>query len=186
MKKILFLSIMTLILSCNNKKEIKIIYDKYEYEAIQGHNEKAEAYLDEILILDKNNTKYLKLKIPFLINKCKKFEAIKLIDQVLEKDEYNIELNIMKILLLSENDSKRQLLIRKMELLLEKKIKTDSTKREQAILNLILIKKLQKTNEIELLNYFENFDLTDEDKNLLRQNIKLSKENISNIVPICN
>lgn len=107
MKKLLLPFLLTVLtLSCNKKEQVDSLYKKYEHELIQGNTIKAEEYLDEIINVDKNNPKYLKLKIPLLVNKCKKTEAIKFIDEILNTDKQDIDLTVLKILLLPDNDIK--------------------------------------------------------------------------------
>lgn len=185
MKKLLFLLLSTaLALSCDKKEQISSLYKNYESEIMQGNTIKAEKYLDEIINIDKNNPKYLKLKIPLLVNNCKKTEAIKFIDDILKTDKQDIDLIILKILLLP-NGTQKQDIIKKIDLLLEQKMEVKSTQRNQIITNLILIKKLQSVDESDIINIFKKFNLTEDEESIFRDNINLSREEISNIIPQC-
>lgn len=185
MKRLLFLLLsIAFALSCSKKEQISSLYKSYESEIMQGNTIKAEKYLDEVIRIDGSNPKYLKLKIPLLVNHCKKTEAIKLIDEILKTDEQNIELNILKILLLS-NGTQKQTLIKKIDLLLEQKMEVKSVQRNETILNLILIKKLQGKDVSDITNIFKKFDLTEDEESLFSEYINLSQEEISSMISQC-
>ena len=185
MKKVLlFILLATLWLSCSKKSQIDSIYNKYERELIQGNTIKAEGYLDDIIKIDQNNPKYLKLKIPLLVNDCKKAEAIKLIDKVLIGNKNDIDLVILKILLIP-NTKQKQELLEKMNLLLEEKMKEKATQREHIIANLILVKKIQNTDQSDIIKIFEKFNLTKDEEIIFRDNVSLSLAEISSMIPRC-
>lgn len=185
MKKSILLSILVaLALSCSKEEQISSLYKSYESEIMQGNTIKAEKYIDEMISIDGSNPEYLKLKIPLLVNHCKKTEAIKLIDEILKTDQQNIELNILKILLLP-NGTQKQALIKKIDLLLGQKMEVKSVQRNETILNLILIKKLQGKDVSDITNIFKKIDLTEDEESLFSEYINLSQEEISSMISQC-
>jgi len=186
MKKIIILTTIMVNMSCNYKRDVISLNKEYESELIQGNETKAESYLDEIIAIDKNNTKYLKLKIPFLVNKCKKEQAIKLIDQILKSDKNEIDLLLLKIVLIPEDNNKKKYLLLELEYSLEEKMRSNTIKRNQTIVNLILVKKMQKMNPDGIGKFFKNYNLNPEEQNVFNSYITISIADILPIVPECN
>lgn len=113
----LLLYIIVVSISCSNPKRVDELYKLYEVELIKGDTNNAEAILDEIIKIDKS-IKYIKLKIPFLVSACKKEEAIRSIDKILEKENTNYDLLFLKILLYNDKNVQKTKNILEMKKLL--------------------------------------------------------------------
>lgn len=172
------------IYTCTGKKSNTLI-KQYEEDMMRGNIIKGEHTLDQIIAMDKNNPKYLKLKISFLVNNCKKAQALHYIDAALQHDKDDIELLMLKVLLSDENDQRNSILNR-LDLILNDRMNNSKSSRNSIISNLVIVRKLQKHSMHQIQQLFNKLSLTKDEKVILDNSLNLSNAEIMSAIPQCH
>jgi tetratricopeptide (TPR) repeat protein len=186
MKKIFLIFIMLMVVSCNNKNDTELLYKKYEKELMSNNLEKAEKYLDQIIEINKSDIKYIKLKLPFLINRCQKDEALTLVNRALSLDKNDIDLLMIKTQLLPANNNEKVNILNRLNDLLKQGVKSNKGERLKFLSNLIFVEKLQNHRQDQIENSLKELKTTPSEMSKLVEYMNISPEDFSKSLIPCN
>jgi predicted Zn-dependent protease len=171
-------------ISCTSKNETEALNYKYEAALKNQDLVQAEYYVDKMIAIHKNDPKYLKLKIPLLLNRCAKDQTLKVLDQTLAVDQKNINLLLLKAVLLPKGDPQSQTL-HKVIKQIEENLTQNSGSRTQNISYLVNTYKLLGYNENDIREKLKSLHLNQADKNTVDEFITIPIEVVTQSITHC-